>query len=150
MPFFSNIMKSPKTNNCNDVADRKRSKMVNTMWVCIDVIPTLRVTIKFSLLFFSSKHWNLFIWHYRALLLLSKKKIVSKEWLKRLPKMSKAIEIMLFRRSPSLEDYLNTSSLKDRIKIIAEDVASMHLRRTHFKKLHDKPSSWNHKQNFFQ
>ena len=72
---------------------------------------------------------------------MSKKKIVSKERLKRLPKMSKAIEIALFRRSPSLEDYLNTSSLKDRIKIIAEDVPSIYLRKIHFKKLHDKPSS---------
>merc|ERR1712194_706937 len=100
-------MKSPKTNNCNDVIDRKRNKMVNTI----------------------------------ALLLLSKKKIVSKEWLIRLPKMSKAIEIILFRRSPSLEDYLNTSSLKDRIKIIAEDVASMHLRKINFKKNQNKPLS---------
>ena len=57
----------------------------------------------------------------------SKKKNISEDWVKRLPQISRKIEIMLFRRSSSLEEYLDTSTIRKRIKLIAQDMNSTQL-----------------------
>ena len=67
------------------------------------------------------------------ILLLLRKKTVSQDWMRRLPKIISTIETLLFRRSLSLEEYLDTSTLKSRIKIITKDIFLIDARKRYCK-----------------
>ena len=67
------------------------------------------------------------------ILLLLRKKTVSQDWMRRLPKIISTIETLLFRRSSSLEEYLDTSTLKSRIKIITKDIFLIDARKRYCK-----------------
>ena len=72
---------------------------------------------------------------FSTILVLLKKKNVPKEWLKRLPKISRTLEALLFINSSTLKEYLDESTLDDRIKLVAEELYLMRARKRYYKTL---------------
>lgn len=55
--------------------------------------------------------------------LLKKDKNGSAEWLNKLPEMAKQLEVSLYRNARSFDDYMNISTLKSRLQLIAMEVS---------------------------
>ena len=55
--------------------------------------------------------------------MLKKDKAGSQEWLEKLPHMAKQLEISLYRNAKSFDEYVNMSTLKHRLQLIAMEVS---------------------------
>ncbi|KAI2493465.1 TAZ zinc finger [Fragilaria crotonensis] len=57
------------------------------------------------------------------LLMKNKNKHVSDEQLRRLPEIAKHLELALFRKARSFDDYMDISTLRSRLRLIAMEVS---------------------------
>ena len=60
---------------------------------------------------------------FRSVKLLKKDKNGSAEWLNKLPQMAKQLEVSLYRNARSFEDYMDITTLKQRLQLIAMEVS---------------------------
>ena len=60
---------------------------------------------------------------YNSVKLLKKDKNGSAEWLNKLPQMAKQLEVSLYRNARSFDDYMDITTLKQRLQLIAMEVS---------------------------
>ena len=108
-----------------DMAHRR--EMIQNMYVCVYLCVFVFVSIFLSFvwkLMFSCLFWiSISISFHRVALLKQRDKNANQEWINKLPQMVKQLEVSLYRSAVSFEAYADKKTLKQRLQLLAMDIA---------------------------